>query len=148
LGDASEGIDVRNWFRTRPVTQPAGADTPDSVEAYREGRVDERRQVDGAPAAAAVATPSRRDLSAAYERGRDKERSRRRGSPFFSLIVLLAVVIAGAFLYLAIRNGSFSSGGAVVDRSLDQAAHTVDAPIKNAALKTGDALQKAGQDLK
>ena len=139
---------MRNWFRRQAMTQPAVVDTASPTEAYREGRVDERRRIDGAPTAAAVAAPSRRDLNAAYERGRDRERSRHRGSPFLSLLVLLAVVIAGAFIYLAIRNGSFSSGGAVVDRSLDQAAHTVDAPIKNAAIKTGDALQKAGQDLK
>jgi type IV secretory pathway VirB2 component (pilin) len=62
--------------------------------------------------------------------------------------VLLAVFVAGAMIYLAIQNGSFSGGGAVVDRKLDQVAKSVDAPIKNAAITTGGALQRAGERLK
>jgi len=64
------------------------------------------------------------------------------------LVVLLAVFVAGVLIYLAIQNGSFSNGGAVVDNKIDQVEQTVDAPIKNAAINTGSALQKAGQRLK
>jgi len=128
---------VRNWFRTQPV----GVAAPDTVEAYREGRVDERRRLEPATATRA----SRAEIQAAYDRGRARRRS---ASPLVSLVMLIAVVVAGAFIYLAVRNGSFSNGGAVVDNSLDKVAQTVDAPLKNAAENTGAALQKAGQKLK
>jgi hypothetical protein len=131
---------MKNWFRDRSDT----VDTTDSAVAYREGRVDERRRV----APEAVVTSGRAEINAAYERGRDHERRRRRGSPIFGLVVLCAIVVAGGLIYLAVRHGSFTGGGAAVDRSLDSVARTVDAPIKNAAEKTGEALQKAGRQLK
>ncbi len=127
-----------------------------TVEAYQEGRREQRRAdetapVVGAPVVAGAAItrpPSQAELDAAYERGRLRSRRRRGVSPLVTLVVLLAVVIAGAFIYLAIQNGSFSSGGAVVDNKIDQVEQTVDAPIKNAAINTGSALQKVGQRLK
>jgi flagellin-like protein len=135
-------VTVRNWFRT----QAAGVvDSPDTAEAYREGRVDERRRVDAAPVQAHA---SRAEVDSAYERGRARGRRHRGASPLLTLVVLLAVLVAGAMIYLAVQNGSFSSGGAVVDHKLDQVARTVDAPIKNAAITTGSALQKAGERLK
>jgi hypothetical protein len=133
---------VRNWFRT----QPAGvADTPGSIEAYKEGRADERRRVDTEPVARHA---SRAEVEAAYERGRARGRRARGASPLLTLVVLLAVFVAGAMIYLAVQNGSFSNGGAVVDRKIDQVQQSVDAPIKNAAITTGSALQRAGQRLK
>ena len=135
---------MRNLFRTQPV----GVDTTDNVEAYREGRVDERRRVETAPAAPVGKRASGADIEAAYERGRARGRRRRGFSPLLTLVVLLAVFVAGAMIYLAVQNGSFSSGGAVVDRKIDQVQQTVDAPIKNAAITTGSALQKAGERLK
>jgi hypothetical protein len=130
------------------------AGTPDEVEAYKEGRADERgrevRRGSGEAARPVVVenAPRAAELEAAYRHGRDRERMRRRGSPLLSLIVVLVVVAAGLFVYLAIRNGSFSGGGAAVDRGIDNAQKTIDAPLKGAALKAGDALQKAGQSLK
>ena len=118
---------MRNWFHPHPAA------------------------VDGDPAAVGVLTaPTKADIDTAYQQGRDRERSKHRhkGSPIVGLLVLLAVVIAGGFLYLAARHGSFSGGGAVIDRNLDSAAHAVNAPIKNAALNTGAALQRAGEKLK
>jgi flagellin-like protein len=138
-------VNVRKWFRT----QPAGVDTtPEAVEAYREGRADERQRMDSAPIGAPAARARRAELEAAYERGRVRGRPRRGASPLLTLVLLLAVVVAGVMIYLAIQNGSFSNGGAVVDQKLDQVAKTVDAPIKNAAITTGSALQDAGQRLK
>ncbi len=122
-----------------------------TVEAYQEGRREQRRADETAPVVAGAAItrpPSQAELDAAYERGRLRSRRRRGVSPLVTLVVLLAVVIAGAFIYLAIQNGSFSSGGAVVDNKIDQVEQTVDAPIKNAAINTGSALQKVGQRLK
>jgi hypothetical protein len=130
-----------NPFRTHPA---------DPDEAYREGRADERRHQVEAPAAAAPVDrrPSKAELDAAYERGRARGRRPRGPSPLLTLVVLLAVFVAGAFIYLAVQNGSFSNGGAVVDNQIDQVQKSVDAPIKNAAINTGSALQRAGQRLK
>jgi len=135
---------VRNPFRTQPVVVgPA-----DESEAYREGRADERdRLVNDQGVTGNVAAARAVEVKEAYRLGRERERARRRGSPLFGFLVLVAVAIAGLFIYLAIQNGSFSNGGAVVDHSLDQATHELNAPIKGAALKAGDALEKAGNSL-
>jgi hypothetical protein len=130
---------MRNWFRDR-----SAPDTADSAVAYREGRADERRRV----APESVVKSSRAEINAAYASGRESERRRRRGSPFINLIVFSAILVAGGLIYLAVRHGSFSGGGAAVDRSLDSVAHTVDAPIKNAAENAGEALRNAGRQLK
>jgi hypothetical protein len=141
---AREVMTVRNWFRAQPagVTDPVRSTTP--AEAYRDGRVDERRKVERV----GEAGPDRAAIDAAYQRGRERERMARRGSPLVALLVLLAVAVAGILIYLAIQNGSFSNGGAVIDRDIDKAEHRIDAPLKNAAESTGAALQKAGQSLK
>ncbi len=140
---------MSNWFRRRPddvVVDPASAPSG----AYQEGRPATVQALDGAPAPASGLAR----IDAAFQRGRDEERKKlkarraRRGSPLLALIVIFAVVLAGGFIYLAIENGSFSGGGAVVDRNLDSAARSVDAPLKDAAETTGTALQNAGRSLK
>ena len=133
---------MRNWFRA----QPARTDNTDAADAYVEGRVDERRTAGVEPEV--ITRPSRTEIDLAYERGRARGRGARRGSPLLALRVLVLVVVGGASIYLAVRTGSFSSGGALVDQKLNTAAHAVDAPIKNAAEATGAALQKAGNSLK
>jgi hypothetical protein len=139
-------VTVWNWFRRHA----AAVGTVAAVEAYREGRREQRRQDDAAPGARAPVArhATQAELDAAYERGRARGRRPRRPSPLLTLVVLIAVFAAGAFIYLAVQNGSFSNGGAVVDRKIDQVQQTVDAPIKNAAITTGSALQKAGERLK
>jgi hypothetical protein len=134
---------MNTWFGKR-ATVPPGAEATDPVEAYREGRRDER----ALPERDAPATVDRKDIKAAYERGRLEERLRHRGSPLLSLLVLIVVIIGAGLIYLAIRNGSFSNGGAVVDRSLTSVSQTAQAPIKGAADKAGSALENAGQTLK
>lgn len=101
--------------------------------------------------AAAAPPPGRAELSAAYEKGRKDESRRprrRRGSPLFSFLILIIVAAAAGLVYLAAENGSFASGGAVVDSHLSQASQTVQAPFKRAADKAGNALENAGQKLK
>ena len=131
---------MRNWFRPQPV----GVDDPDQVESYREGRVDERRRLERN----GVVSANRADIAAAYERGRLREMRVRRGSPLLSFLAFIAIVIAGALIYLAVQNGSFSNGGAIVDRDLGKAAQSVKAPLKGAAERAGDALENAGRALK
>ncbi len=135
---------MRNPFRTGPaVVGPV-----DQAEAYREGRVDERDRLVDRERVITAPAASTGDVKEAYQRGRQRERLARRGSPLFNLIILLAVVVAGVFIYLAVQKGSFTGAGAVVDQKLDQTAHSINAPLKSAAENTGDALKKAGQDLK
>ncbi len=101
--------------------------------------------------AAGGAPPGRAELSAAYEKGRKDEGRRprrRRGSPLFSFLILIVVAAAAGLFYLAAQNGSFASGGAVVDQHLSQASQTVQAPFKRAADQAGNALENAGQTLK
>jgi hypothetical protein len=123
----------RNWFRTQTV---GGAPPVQVVERDP------------------VIVADQRAVDAAYERGRLQERERLRlarrrgGSPLVFLLVALAVVFAVGMIYLAIRNGSFTSAGAAVDNGLAKAGNSVTAPIQNAKEKTGDALEKAGRDLK
>ncbi len=106
----------------------------------------------GAAQPVAVVDPSTydADMRRAYDHGRLDERSRRRGRGFGLLGFLLVLVAALGVILIAsaIREGSFSAGGAVVDNRLDQATSGVAPAIDNAAAKTGTAMENAGQDLK
>ncbi len=133
---------MKNWFRP----QRESVEEADLVDARTEARPVERHTV--VVDSKAPEHAHRAELDLAYERGRARERQSRRGSPMLALVGLLLVVTAGALIYLAVKTGSFSSGGAVVDQGLDKAAHAVNAPIKNAAESTGAALQNAGRSLK
>ncbi len=129
---------MRSWFARRAAIAD-GPDASEPLDAYKEGRRDERNRLERDRT-----VPRKADIDEAYDRGRHDERLRHRGSPLLTLLILVAVLAAAAFVYLAVRNGSFSNGGAVVDRSLS----TAQAPIRGAADKAGDALQNAGQTLK
>ncbi len=72
------------------------------------------------------------EVRAAYDRGRRDERARRRRSPLMALTVGSAALVGGAVLALAALEGSFQTGGAVVDRQ-----------VSNAAAQAGKALQDA-----
>lgn len=126
---------MKPWFNRR-----AAADAPSQAqasEAYREGRLDERRDEAGGPWArrAAPAAPV-------------VVRRRRGGFGLIGLIVLLVVVFGAVMLYLAARNGSFSAGGAVLDNGLSNATQKAAAPVRNAEDKVGQSLEHAGQDLR
>ncbi|HSZ50860.1 MAG TPA: hypothetical protein VK801_04755 [Caulobacteraceae bacterium] len=101
------------------------------TQAYREGRIDERRDE-----AAGAGSASRAQIRAANRR-------RRGGVPILGLLVLLVVIFGSVMLYLAAENGSFARGGAVVDRDLSQATQ----PVRRAEDRTGQALQNAGEHL-
>ena len=134
---------MTSWFGPRnPKTAPVAQD---QLEAYREGRQDERQRTD--PPDAKV---RRGDIDDAYAKGRHDERRRRRGSPLLSFIVLIIVAAAAldcCFIWPS-RMAHFSSGGAVVDNSISSASERVQAPVRNAADKAGNALENAGQNLK
>ena len=120
-------------------------DGADGVEAYKQGRADERATVDRDTVAArqddTAVRVDRGAINDAYDRGRREERLRHRGSPVLGLITAILVIIALAVLILAVRTGSFAGAGAVID-------HLIQAPVQGAADKAGNALQNAGQNLK
>ena len=125
---------MRSWFRRPLVTDPSTVQA-DGLEAYKEGRADEHVRVQRS------GVQVDRAVTDAYERGRREEGLRRRGSPIMALITIVLVVIALAVLYLAIRTGSFSGAGAVLDNLIQTPAHA-------AAEKAGSALESAGQTIK
>ncbi|MBV8684757.1 MAG: hypothetical protein JO111_17920 [Caulobacteraceae bacterium] len=127
---------MRLLFPRHSTAAPIGGSR--ETQAYREGRVDERRAED------AGGDASRADVRAAYRRGRADATPRRRGGlPIIGFLVLLVVIFGAIMLYLAAENGSFASGGAVIDRDLSRATQ----PVRRAEDKTGQALQNAGQHL-
>jgi len=139
-------MSMRTWFSRRADPPDRGVDAPGGAEAYREGRRDERARVDRDGDASPRATKA--DLDAAYDRGRLEGRRRHRGSPILGLIALILVVVGAVIIYLAVRNGSFTKGGEVVDSNVAAAAAKVQAPLRGAADKAGNALQNAGENLK
>ncbi|HEY5071019.1 MAG TPA: hypothetical protein VII63_03210 [Caulobacteraceae bacterium] len=125
---------MRSWFSRRLAPGPgAGA-----LDAYKEGRLDERQR---AEKSGETAGATRADVDAAYDRGRRDERSRRRGSPFLTFLLVVLAVAAAAMVFLAVRLGSFAAAGAVVDT-------VIRTPFHGAADKAGSALQNAGRSLK
>jgi hypothetical protein len=134
---------MKPWFRNR--TPDAVPGEPSKDTAYEKGRLDERTRRDDAEV-----TPrqDRARLDGAYERGRRDAQARRRRSPLLTFLTLVLVVIGAGAVYLAVRNGSFSGGGAVVDQNISTVTEKAKAPIEGAADKAGDALKNAGQDIK
>ncbi len=124
---------MKPWFPRRAATVGG---TPREAAAYREGRMDEQRRDEVAARADAGVAARRRER-------RDVAPRRRRGLPLLSFVVLLVVVFGAVMLYLAAQNGSFASGGAVIDRDLSKATQ----PVRRAEDKTGAALERAGQNL-
>jgi hypothetical protein len=100
-------------FATRTALDPTDPAVP--LEAYKEGRRDERRQIlEGGPEHRVV----KKELEDAYERGRREERARKRLSPLgaFSFLLLVVLVIGGAILVF--HYGSFSAAGSAIDSTL------------------------------
>jgi hypothetical protein len=91
-----------------------------------------------------VYTDDQADLRAAYNRGRVDERRSRRHHPIIALVVVVLALIGAWLLYLAAREGSFSSAGQVADQNIS----TVSKEAGPALRQTGDDLKDAGQSLK
>ena len=136
---------MKAWFGRRDEITPPVVAPEEVLDAYKDGRKDERVHLEHE-----VRTPriDKADVKEAYERGRRDERARHKSSPVMALIVLLIAVIGVGGLYLAAKEGSFTGGGAVVDRNLNTASQTVQQPVRNAAENAGTALENAGQNLK
>ena len=90
----------------------------------------------------------RDDLRAAYDRGRTDERRARRRHPLAMALTILAAAVGGVVLALAVKEGSFSRGGDIVDRNLAVAADKAEPAVRDAAGEAGGALKDAGRSLK
>jgi hypothetical protein len=80
------------------------------------------------------------DLKAAYDRGRRDEKARHRRSPLLALGLLAAALIGGTSLGLAAYKGSFSEGGAMMDRGVSTAAREAVPTLKKGAAAVQDQL--------
>jgi hypothetical protein len=134
-----------NFFQRQPISE---ADQARREAAYQRGRADGRGDINDRGAISEHDTAMRR----AYERGRRDERAsghpRRRGSPIFATVVVLALC-AGAFVvYLGVSQGSFTNGGNTVDQGISSATNQAQQAGRDAVARTGDALENAGQSLK
>ena len=79
--------------------------------------------------------------------GRLAERRRHQGHPLLKLAVAVVAVAGAAVLALAAHEGSFSRGGAVVDRNLAVAADNAQVGAAHAAAQAGQAVKDAGDTL-
>jgi hypothetical protein len=130
-----------------------GPDDPAAARARRIGAY-QQGQRDAKASVVERASLQERNTAVrqAYDRGRRDERAarrpRRHGSPFLTLIGLLAVAAVACVIYLAYQQGGFANGGRVVDQSLSNTTASATQATRNVADRTGDALQNAGQTLK
>lgn len=138
-----------NLFRSNAPATDATVDDARRDAAFAQGEAKGQRDAISNDRA----TLGERNSTArqAYDRGRRDERARRprrHGSPFLTLIVLLAAAAGVGAIYLGVHEGSFTRGGQVVDQKLAGVAQPATQATKNAADRAGDALQNAGQRIK
>jgi len=92
--------------------------------------------------------PDRRDaFEEGRRQGRQDERRRHRSHPLLKLAVVLVAVAGAAVVALAAHEGSFSRGGAVVDRNLSVAAENAQVSSAQAVAQAGQAVKDAGTSL-
>lgn len=135
---------MASWF-SKSGDPPKTADVQDAFQA---GREDERTHAPERAAPAVDDVEASKVFKDAYERGRRDERARRPRFSLVSIALLVVAIAGGGIIYLAAREGSFSQGGALVDRNISTAADKAQAPVRQAADRAGDALENAGKNLK
>jgi hypothetical protein len=100
------------------------------------------------PATEVAGPPDRRDaFEEGVRQGRLVERRRHHSHPFIKLAVAVVAIAGAAVLILAAQQGSFSGGGAVVDRNLSVAADNAQVSAAKAAAQAGQAVKDAGDTL-
>jgi hypothetical protein len=97
-----------------------------------------------APAGALTAKELQRETQEAYERGRRDQRKAQKSSPLLTLLVVLLAVLGVAVGVLALRTGSFSGAGEVLDRGAATAADEAREASVQARDASGEAIQDAG----
>jgi hypothetical protein len=117
--------------RNRAVTDPDTGLTyvehngPDPEAAYRAGRAEQLR----------------------IDRERVEARRRRRspGLGVLGFLIILLALAGGGYLTLAAREGSFTAGGAAVDRQVAAVTTPAREATQEALDRTGASLEQAGQ---
>ena len=135
---------AQSWFGRRTVATDGTVETG-GIGAYRAGRRDERRLAEQTDD---VAHADQIQLDKAYQRGLVDGKRVRRGSFLGGVLTVILLVVAVLAMLLVVREGSFTQAGMVVDHALSTSVTQAQTPVQEAADKTGDALQKAGADLK
>lgn len=100
-----------------------------------------------AAAAAVAVNPGeiRAKINQAYDKGRHDEAKRHRSHPIITLALVLIAAVGAVVVFYAVREGSFSRGGAVVDNKLATAASSAGPAIANAAATAGPKLEQAAE---
>ena len=129
---------MRNLFTTTDPELTSG-DNSKLLNVYKDGRRDERAQgPHGIEPHAQEAL-----IRDAYKDGRRDERARKRGSPLMVLILLVAALVGGAMVVMAVREGSFAGGGAAIDGQVAKATDAAAQATATAAAKTAAAVRDA-----
>jgi len=106
------------------------------------------RTADEEPVVPADQTLLADELKQAYREGRRDERARRKSHPFIAMAVVGLALVGGTMLFLAAKEGSFSTAGQVADEQLAVAAAEAGPALQDTADRAGEALKEAGADLK
>lgn len=80
------------------------------------------------------------ELRAAYDRGRRDEKARHKRSPVLALGLVVAALVGGTSLVLAAVEGSFSEGGALMDRGVSTATREAVPTLRKGAAAVQDQL--------
>ena len=99
------------------------------------------------PPGAAIVDPGevRAQINQAYDKGRHDEAKRHRSHPILGLALLLAAAVGAVVVFYAVREGSFSRGGAVVDNKLAVAASSAGPAIADAAATAVPRIEQAAE---
>jgi hypothetical protein len=107
-----------------------------------------QRQTDLSGAAApSLEPPTPADVRNAYERGRRDAQQARKRHPAGMTFLFLAAAAGVAVLAYAAYSGSFSRGGARLDKDLAVAADRAEPIVRDAAHDAGQAVKGAGRSL-
>ena len=135
---------LRSWGRrTPPSEQLFLSRRPDESASSFEARMAAAASGrEAAPRVVVRPTPSATPTRRAPQ---PREPRRRRGLGLIGGLVTVVAVLGALWIALAVREGSFSAGGAVVDRKIAEATLPAKTAASEAVDRTGQAVQSAGQ---
>ena len=101
----------------------------------------------GPAPAAVVVNPDeiRAQIDQAYDKGRHDEARRHRSHPIITLALVVIAAVGAVVVFYAVREGSFSRGGAVVDSKLAVAASSAGPALAEAAATAAPKIEQAAE---